>query len=100
MSDTQTTAGCGLDEPPCSDVPQWWFKPIHEQNELTAPPDTIEFLKMWTGETFVHINGTAFWDSENKCLDRKSLMYNGITHWRIPNAAHQLRADAKRLTVD
>lgn len=41
-------------------VPPWWFKPIHESGELTKEPKTIEYLKMWTGETFVHLGARLF----------------------------------------
>lgn len=61
--------------------PNWWFRPIHDQNGLKSNPMKIEYLKMWTGETFIHCNGTAYW---NGCgLDKEALTFSGVTHYRI-----------------
>jgi hypothetical protein len=61
--------------------PSHWFVPISESDEIKSEPDAIEFLKIWTGETFIHTGGTAFW--KNGRLDREALIYSGITHWRV-----------------
>lgn len=68
--------------------PNHYFKSIHEaayRGEETPEkePTRIEYLKMWTGETYIHICGTAFWDFENKCLDIQSLILAGVTHFRV-----------------
>lgn len=69
--------------------PRHWFKSIHEAREdrdikLGGEPEEIEYLNVWTGETFIHIGGTAYYDvKEWEGLNIHSLTMNGITHYRI-----------------
>ncbi len=63
--------------------PLWWFRSVHDSGELKTMPQHIEYLKVWTGETFVHAGGTAFWSEETKSLSIHALMFHGITHWRL-----------------
>lgn len=74
--------------PDPQDRPQHWFRPITDVYELDTQPDRIEYLKMWTGETFIHTGGTAYWcivyEGCSRQLDVGACMRSGITHWRIP----------------
>jgi hypothetical protein len=72
-----------------SDKPKWWFRPIDESDELIEEPKRIEYLKVWTGETFIHTGGTAFWRDGR--LDLNLLIVSGITHWRIPTNHHEIK---------
>ena len=63
--------------------PQHWFRAVCEADELKTQPGEIEYLRIWTGETFIHSFGTAFWCSDSNRLDKRALMDSGITHWRI-----------------
>lgn len=68
--------------------PQHWFRALSEADELQSEPEAIEYLRMWTGETFIHVFGTAYWVQDVDgigYLDQKALMHAGITHWRIPS---------------
>lgn len=60
-----------------------WFKYISELREIIIEPQEIEFLKVWTGETFIHTQGTTYFIYEDKTWDFDSMIKNGITHWRI-----------------
>lgn len=70
--------------------PSYYFKSIHEarlykDTDLSFnEPTDIEFLKIWTGETFVHVGGTAYWHGDEG-LDIKMLILSGVTHWRKIN---------------
>lgn len=64
--------------------PSHWFKTVDELTELHTEPEIIEYLKISTGETYIHTYGTVFWDSITKTFDIQSLKDNGISHWRIP----------------
>lgn len=65
--------------------PQHWFRPIHKINsEIKCNPHCIEFLKMWSGETFIHMNGTAYWCKDSRSFNIESMMKSGITHYRQP----------------
>jgi hypothetical protein len=64
--------------------PIWWFRPIETINVLLAEePDAVEYLKIETGETFIHTFGTAFWRGEKERFNLLDLMTCKITHWRI-----------------
>ncbi len=63
--------------------PQHWFRSVHGSDELKREPRAIEFLRVWSGETIIHQGGTAFWDSQNNCLDQHALAISGFTHWRL-----------------
>ncbi len=63
--------------------PKFWFKTIEELTEINCEPQAIEYLKMDTGETFVHLHGTAFWNSRDENMNLNMLKNCGITHWRI-----------------
>lgn len=63
--------------------PEWWFRATCEAEELKTEPDAIEYLRMWTGETFIHTHGTAYWDQKSNHLDEHALILAGITHWRV-----------------
>ncbi len=68
--------------------PRYWFRPITDIYELSAEPEHIEYLKMWTGETFIHTGGTAYWIhtiDHPGYLDVQGCMQSGITHWRLPD---------------
>jgi hypothetical protein len=64
-----------------SNKPQHWFRTIQEGVSLPKDPQEIEYLKMWTGETFIHKNGTAYYNGEG--LDHDDLTREGVTHYRI-----------------
>ena len=72
---------------PLQHKPKWWFKSIHESKsdpDMAYMPEEIEYLNVWTGETFVHIGGTAYWDDkEYHGLNLLSLVVTGITHYRV-----------------
>lgn len=68
--------------------PNHYFKSIHEAGfrgieKPQKEPDETEFLCMWTGETIKHSQGTVFWDYSSNCFNIQSLMYKGITHFRV-----------------
>lgn len=64
--------------------PEYWFRPISDAiYHLKNEPMNIEYLKMWTGETFIHTGGTAFWCHKEKELKTESLLHLGITHYRL-----------------
>lgn len=73
------------------DKPRYWFKSIHESChdfELRAFgasfAGSIEYLKIWTGETFIHTLGTTYWNWEEwEGLDIPALIQSGITHYRL-----------------
>ena len=64
-------------------LPNHWFKPVCELIYICSEPDKIEYLKMWSGETFIHTCGTVFY--KNGYFDVESIMRSGITHYRIIN---------------
>ncbi len=69
--------------------PNHYFKAIHEailcdyEDRIIKEPHKVEFLRMWTGETIIHIEGTTYWNHKENCFDVPSLMTAGITHFRI-----------------
>lgn len=69
--------------------PFHWFKSIHEARDdedlkERGEPEFIEYLNVWTGETFIHVNGTTYWSrSEWNGLNIHSLTIAGITHYRL-----------------
>ena len=67
--------------------PNHYFKHISEAyDDIENQPEEIEFLKMWTGETFIHTGGTVYWDQPNEGrggLNIESLNNSGITHYRV-----------------
>jgi hypothetical protein len=65
--------------------PRYWFRSIHEsRQELRSQPENIEYLNMWTGETYIHVGGTAYWDQARwGGLNIDSLNRAGITHYRL-----------------
>lgn len=65
------------------DYPKHWFRPVTEQELAAQEPQEIEYLKMWTGETFIHVDGTTFWQDGGCCLNVEELQIAGITHYRI-----------------
>jgi hypothetical protein len=74
-------------------TPSYWFKTIDELTEFKTEPDTIEYLKIPSGETYIHTYGTVFWSCYKKKFDIELLQENGVTHWRIPsnyNEYHKL----------
>jgi hypothetical protein len=62
--------------------PTWWFKTLEEASELQTEPSSIEYLKVGTGETYVHTHGTAFWNNQTGKLDVEALKRCDVTHWR------------------
>lgn len=68
------------------DKPRHWFKSIHEAREdkdlkVVYLEEPIEYLKISTGETFIHTLGTAYWNYlEWEGLDTNALVLAGITH--------------------
>lgn len=74
--------------------PKWWFKSIHEAREdLKEEPEAIEYLIIWTGETYIHTGGTAFWGwGEDSCLNIDSLNGAGITHYRVVDLSGSLKS--------
>lgn len=64
--------------------PIYWFRSIHDDEELPdGEPEKIEYLKISTGETFIHKGGTTYWLQSEDCFDITALIYAGITHWRL-----------------
>jgi hypothetical protein len=67
--------------------PKHWFKSIHEsKDDLQSEPEAIEYLISWTGETFIHTGGTAYWDHTGEyqgTLNIQSLTLIGVTHYRV-----------------
>ena len=64
--------------------PAHWFRATSEGRLLTKEPEEIEFLNCWTGETFIHVGGTAYWNREPRGgLDVLAMNAAGITHWRV-----------------
>ncbi len=62
--------------------PEWWFRGLDELGSIKEKPRKIEYLKIGTGETFIHMGGTAYWEEE-KGICKTCLYDAGITHWRI-----------------
>lgn len=70
------------------DKPKHWLKSIYEarDDQDLKIDEPIEYLKISTGETFIHSGGTAYWNyPEWKGLDIPSLIIAGITHYRLVN---------------
>ena len=67
------------------DKPQHWFRATSEGTRLESEPREIEFLRVWTGETFTHTGGTAYWSGHRLGLDTNAMTLAGITHWRLLN---------------
>lgn len=66
------------------DNPDYWFRPIDTINDfLTTNPKAIEYLKADTGECFIHLYGSAFFDDFTKSFRVDMLRGANITHWRI-----------------
>ena len=64
-----------------TNTPKWWFKPIQALVGITEEPMAIEYLRMPSGETFIHVGGTAYWNGEKFVIE---LLYlAGVTHWRM-----------------
>lgn len=64
-------------------IPDHWFRHVSQNVRLDYEPTAVEYLNAWTGETFIHTGGTAYWDPEHHCLDRKAMIASCITHWRL-----------------
>jgi hypothetical protein len=56
---------------------------ITELESVLQEPEVIEYLKISTGETFRHSEGTAYWDHKHNKMDILGMKKSGITHWRI-----------------
>lgn len=73
------------------DKPRHWFKSIHEAREdldlkVGYLEEPIEYLKISTGETFIHTGGTAYWNHDEwEGLNIHALVLAGITHYRLVN---------------
>lgn len=66
-----------------NDKPQHWFRAVSEGRRLETEPEEIEYLNVWTGETFTHTGGTAYWNGRGCGLDTQGMTHAGITHWRV-----------------
>lgn len=66
--------------------PDYWFRTPEEFVEdyrSMKEPNAIEYLNADTGETYVHLHGTAFWDHKEHTININKLALCFITHLRI-----------------
>jgi len=66
--------------------PEYWF--VASDVPLRTRPDSIEFLRAGTGETFIHCGGSVYWTSAldydpDGGLDARRMQRSGITHYRV-----------------
>jgi hypothetical protein len=63
-------------------TPYYWFRKIEQAGNVKNEPFATEFLKIETGETYIHTFGSEWFKNGFLIVD---MIRSGITHFRILN---------------